>query len=470
MPGLCRDCFATDTVQADPRHGDAGDNKLGQGDVEHSGVGDRDGAPGTCDRDGSRSGSGHCQACGSVRVVTHPRLFELSIAHLDCDAFFAAIEKRDDPSLRHRPVIVGGGERGVVATCCYTARLFGVRSAMPMFKALKACPDAVVIRPDLARYAAEARRIRDLMAALTPLVEPVSIDEAYLDLGGTEALHGAPPAGLLARLAHSIETEVGITVSIGLSANKFLAKTASELDKPRGFAVIGPDEAAALLADRPVGALHGVGPKLAARLTGDGFTRVADLQAAATRTLVSRYGETGLYLANRAHGLDDRPVQPGRARKSVSSETTFRSDIADPAMLEDRLWQVCETTAARAKAASVEGSVVTLKLKTTAFRSLTRQTRLARPSQLAQVLFRAARPMLAKETARGQAYRLIGIGLSALSPARGDDHDLLDPGIGKRAAAERAGDRARARFGDDAVQTGRTLRMARPRGRETDTQ
>lgn len=427
MARLCRDCF----------HGDDD--------------------PMASPKDQERTAS--CQSCGSARVLDHPSLFQLAIAHLDCDAFFAAIEKRDDPSLVHKPVIVGGGVRGVVSTCCYNARLYGVRSAMPMFKALKACPDAVVIKPNFDKYAAAAKVIRARMQALTPLVEPVSIDEAYMDLSGTEALHGAPPAVLLARLAAQIETDVGITVSIGLSANKFLAKTASELDKPRGFAVIAPSEAQRILGDRPVGSLHGVGPKLAARLARDGFERATDLQNADLKALIGKYGETGLYLHDRSRGIDNRPVQPGQGRKSVSSETTFNRDISDPAHLEDLLWKVCERTAARAKAAGVDGTVVTLKLKRKDFQSLTRRATLAQPTQLAQALFRAARPLLRRETENGTAYRLIGVGISDLTEARADDRDLLDPRIEKRAAAERAGDKARARFGDGAVQTGRTLRI-----------
>lgn len=406
-----------------------------------------------------------CRACGGLRLVSHAALADLAIAHLDCDAFFAAIEKRDRPELRAKPVIVGGGRRGVVATCCYIARLSGVRSAMPMFKALKACPDAVVVKPDFARYSAAARQIRDKLEALTPLVEAVSIDEPYLDLSGTEALHGAPPAVLLARLALEIERGVGITVSIGLSGNKFLAKTASELDKPRGFAVIDPAEAPALLAPRSPGELHGVGPKLARRLEREGYRTVADLQAAGLKALAARFGETGTHLHARANGIDTRPVRPGRARKSVSSETTFETDIADLEVLTDRLWQVCEKTAARAKTAGVEGCVVTLKLKTKAFRSLTRRVSLAEPTQLAGTLFRTARPMLSREAGRGEAFRLIGIGISELSPAHGDAADLIDPAIAKRAAAERASDAARAKFGVDAVQTGRAVRSAQARNR-----
>ncbi len=404
-----------------------------------------------------------CPACHGARIVSHPALGALSIAHIDCDAFYASVEKRDNPDLRDRPVIVGGGTRGVVTTCCYIARLYGVRSAMPMFKALKACPDAVVIRPDFSKYHAAARAIRAQMETLTPLVEAVSIDEAYLDLSGTSALHKAPPAVSLARLALAIERDVGLTVSIGLSVNKFLAKTASELDKPRGFAAIAQEDAEALLARRPIDFLHGVGPKFAERLMRDGFATVADVQAADAAALLRRYGETGAWLKKRAHGIDRRAVEPDGERKSISSETTFFEDLKDPARLEDELWQLCVKTADRAKATGLAGKVITLKLKTSAFKPLTRQVSLAQPAQLAQEVFRAARPLLAKEANGRVSFRLIGIGLSGLSGQSTDAGDLLDPAIAKRAAAERASDKARAKFGKDAVVTGRTARLrARP--------
>ena len=230
-------------------------------------------------RDCGASPSGDaCPACGSRRVVRHAELFALGIGHIDCDAFYASVEKRDRPELAGRPVIVGGGTRGVVSAACYIARIYGVRSAMPMFKALQACPDAVVIRPDFAKYTAAARHIRTLMAELTPLVQPLSIDEAVLDLRGTEALHGAPAAAVLARLALRIEAEVGVTISVGLAPNRLLAKLAAERDKPRGFAVLGSD-AAQVLAPSPVSLLPGVGPALERRLHALGLRRVADLQA-----------------------------------------------------------------------------------------------------------------------------------------------------------------------------------------------
>lgn len=405
-----------------------------------------------------------CPACNSWRVVSHPALHRLGVAHIDCDAFFAAIEKRDNPDLKDKPIIVGGGERGVVLTCCYIARLYGVRSAMPMFQALKLCPEATVVKPSRHKYSEAAAWVRNKMEALTPLVQPVSIDEAYLDLTGTDTIHKAPPAVSLARLAAEIEQDLQITVSIGLSSNKFLAKTASELDKPRGFAVIAPEDAEALLAPRPIGFLHGVGPKFAAKLAQDGFETVGDLQQAELKALIGRYGETGMWLKRVAHGQDNRPVRTDEERKSVSTETTFRTDIADHATLEDQLWQLCVKTSDRAKAIGVVGGVVTLKLKTSDFRPLTRRISLSEPTQIAQTIFRAARPLLAKETDGRKKYRLIGIGLSELADHRADEADLLDPRIARRAAAERASDAARAKFGKDAVITGRAARMHKEPG------
>lgn len=399
-----------------------------------------------------------CPSCGHERLVRNSRLAELGIAHLDCDAFFAAIEKRDDPSLKNKPVIVGGGKRGVVATCCYIARLYGVRSAMPMFQALKACPDAVVIKPNSEKYRIAGLQVREKMQALTPMIQPVSVDEAYLDLTGTNTLHKAPPAVSLARLAAEIERDVGITVSIGLSVNKFLAKTASELDKPKGFAVIAAEEAEALLAPKPIGFIHGIGPKLAKKLSLDGYDTIEDLQQTELRQLIGKYGETGMWLKNRAHGIDNRPVRNDEERKSVSSETTFHKDMSDPAWLEDQLWRLCVKTADRAKATGLVGNVITLKLKTADFRTLTRRLSLAEPTQLAQTLFRSARILLAKEANGRTRFRLIGIGISDLSEHRADSVDLLDPLVAKRAAAERASDLAREKFGTDAVMTGRSAR------------
>ena len=401
-----------------------------------------------------------CPNCRSSRIISHPDLTRLSIAHIDCDAFFAAIEKRDNPDLKDKPVIVGGGgSRGVVATCCYIARIHGVRSAMPMFKALKACPEAIIVPPRREAYSTASKQIRKMLEAVTPMVQMLSIDEGFLDLSGTEQVHHAGPATSLARLARDVEDEIGITISIGLSENKFLAKTASELDKPRGFAVLSAAEAPAFLAPQPIKFLHGVGPQLARKLERGGLYTVGDIQACDQREMIRRYGETGLWLHQRAFGIDNRPVRTDSERKSVSAERTFNTDISDRAVLEDRLWQVCEETALRAKRHDVEGSTVTLKLKTKDFRGLTRSLTLSTPTHLAQTLFRVTMPLLQRETGNGQSYRLIGVGISHLEDTRGDVRDLIDPQVEKRAKAERASDAAREKFGTDAVVTGRSIRL-----------
>jgi DNA polymerase-4 len=399
-----------------------------------------------------------CEACGSTRVLAHPELATLSIAHLDCDAFYASIEKRDDPALTGLPVIVGGGTRGVVSTCCYIARRYGVRSAMPMFQARKLCPNAVVIKPRMSLYVETARAIRKLMRDLTPLVEPLSLDEAYLDLSGTTRIHGMVPAKTMAKLALAIEEQLGITVSVGLSGNKFLAKLASELDKPRGFAAIGMAEAKSFLRDKPVSIIRGAGKVLALKLERDGFSTIGKLQDADSRDLANRYGATGLWLARIARAEDTRQVDPGGEMKTISSETTFNSDLSSLADLEAILWRQAERVSSRAKNYGLAGRTVVLKLKTARFRLLTRSASLDAPTQLADKIFRVAQAALKRE-ANGQRFRLLGVGISNLSPAgEADQTSLLDPLTDKRAAAERAMDRIRAKFGGEAVNKGRGLR------------
>jgi len=398
-----------------------------------------------------------CPSCRSRNIARHAEMNTLGIAHIDCDAFYAAVEKRDDPSLEDQPVIIGGGRRGVVSTCCYVARLYGVRSAMPMFKALKACPDAVVIKPRMALYVEEGRRIRAMMQDVTPLVEPLSIDEAFLDLTGTERLHGAPPALTLLRLQRRIHEEVGVTVSVGLSFNKFLAKTASDLDKPHGFSVIGKAEAPDFLGALKVGAVFGVGPAFAKKLEADNLRTLADVRKRSDSDLARRYGESGLRLAQIARGEDNRAVKPERERKSVSAETTFEDDISDKQALKDRLWPLCVKVADRMKAETAAGRVVTLKLKTERFKTVTRRRTLNQPAQLADTLYRNCTDLLEREP-DGVRYRLIGAGYSVLEPAAGDAGDLLDPDALKRAAAERAMDAARQKFGGSAVMKGRMLK------------
>ena len=400
------------------------------------------------------AGATRCLVCGSPRLARHPELDRLTIAHVDCDAFYATIEKRDDPSLIDKPVIVGGGKRGVVAACCYVARTFGIRSAMPMFEALKRCPQAVVIRPNMSKYAEAGRAVRRAMFALTPLVEPLSIDEAFLDLTGTERLHGMSAAKVLARFAREVERDFGITVSIGLSANKFLAKIASDMDKPRGFAVLGQAEAAAFLAPKPVGFIYGVGAVSAAKLAADGYRLIADLQRADERELMRRYGEEGARLWRLARGVDARSVDPEQDTKSISAETTFDKDIAEFRPLEQHLWALTERVSARLKASRLAGSTVTLKLKSADFKIRTRAESLGAPTQLAARIFAVGQELLRREVGSTR-FRLIGIGVSNLEEAEGGDFaDLLD----RRAAiAEHAVDKLREKFGRGAVVKGLAL-------------
>ncbi|RXV59686.1 DNA polymerase IV [Roseovarius sp. A46] len=400
-----------------------------------------------------------CPACGGPRIVAHPELWELSIAHMDCDAFYASVEKRDNPELAHKPVIIGGGRRGVVSTACYVARIRGVRSAMPMFQALRLCPEAVVIRPRMETYAEVSRAIRAMMLDLTPAVEPLSLDEAFLDLTGTARLHGAPPAVVLARLVRRMRDELGLTGSIGLSHNKFLAKIASDLDKPQGFSVIGRAETADFLREQPVSLIWGVGQATRAALHDAGIRSFADLLRWERSDLVARFGSMGDRLWHLARGQDRRRVTANAPVKSISNETTFGEDIADPDLLDGHLWRLSEKVADRAKARALAGRVVTLKLKHSDHRIITRRHALREPTQLADTLYRAARGLMDHVTA-GAAWRLVGVGLSDLVAAAEADRagDLLDPAAPRRAKAERATDAIRARFGPDAIVKGRSLR------------
>ncbi|MEZ5770987.1 MAG: DNA polymerase IV [Defluviimonas denitrificans] len=417
MPALCRDCLTT--FQTGPR----------------------------------------CPACRSPRVVAHPELLTLSIAHMDCDAFYASVEKRDNPDLRGVPVIVGGAKRGVVSTCCYLARIKGVRSAMPMFQALRLCPEAVVIKPRGSHYAAVSRQIRALMDAMTPVVEPLSLDEAFLDLTGTERLHKAPPAVLLARLLKRMEEELGLTGSVGLSHNKFLAKIASDLDKPRGFSVIGRADTAAFLKGKPVRMIWGVGAASQAQLDAAGIRTFDDLARWDRKDLIQRFGQIGDRLWHLARGEDFRRVTPNEPMKSISAETTFDEDIADRDLLDGHVWRLSEKVTDRAKAKGLAGRTVTLKLKRADFTTITRRHTLREPTQMADRLYREAADLLAHVGGR-DAYRLIGVGLSDIVAASAADltPDLLDPDAKRRAGAERAADAIRARFGADAIVKGRALR------------
>ena len=369
-----------------------------------------------------------CGECGSPRLVRHHALPSLTLAHIDCDAFYATVEKRDNPELADRPVIIGGGKRGVVSAAC--------------------CPHAAVIPPDMAKYVRVGREVRHAMQTLTPLVEPLSIDEAFLDLAGTQRVHGMIPAKVLARFARDVERDIGITVSVGLSCNKFLAKIASDLDKPRGFAALDQDEARAMLADRPVGFIYGVGPATQEKLVQRGFRTIADLQRADEVELMKQFGGEGRRLWRLARGIDDRSVVPDRGAKTISNETTFDTDIKDFATLEKVLWRLSEKVSSRLKSGDLSGLTITLKLKTADFRQRTRSQSIQAPTQLAAKIFAISREMLAKEI-DGTAFRLIGTGVSALREGSlADDTDMLDR---RSAHAERAMDDLRKKFGNAAV-------------------
>jgi DNA polymerase-4 len=400
-----------------------------------------------------------CEKCGSPRVVAHSELNNLSIAHMDCDAFYASVEKRDNPDLIDKPVIIGGGHRGVVSTACYIARIRGVRSAMPMFQARKLCPDAVVLKPRMAVYAEVSKKIRKMMEDLTPAIEPLSLDEAFMDLSGTTRLHGAPPAVMLAKLVNRMKTELGVTGSIGLSHNKFLAKIASDQDKPNGFFVIGQSDTQSFLADKPIGLIWGVGRATQESLEKAGIRTISDLLRWDKLDLTSRFGTTGARLWHLARGQDRRRVMQHTPIKSISNETTLFEDVADRDLLDGHLWRMCEKVSDRAKARELAGRVVILKLKTSKHQIITRRMTLRDATQLADTVYRETRAML-DQIAVGTAYRLIGAGLSDLCPQSQAERsgDLLDPNAEKRMGAERARDAIRKKFGTDAIIKGRALR------------
>ena len=400
-----------------------------------------------------------CLACGSPRVLRHPELFDLSIAHMDCDAFYASVEKRENPELADKPLIIGGGRRGVVSTACYIARIRGVKSAMPMFQALKLCPDAVIIKPRIALYAEVSKQIRKMMDELTPSVEPLSLDEAFIDLSGTHKLHGAPPAVMLVKLINRMQYELGLTGSIGLSHNKFLAKIASDLDKPRGFSVIGRSDTKSFLRDKPVSLIWGVGKAMQKSLDAAGIRSFNDLLRWERRDLNERFGRMGDRLWNLARGKDARPVNGRQAMKSISNETTFFEDISDPDLLYGHLWRMCEKVSARAKARGIAGRVATLKMKTDMHKLITKRVTLRDATQLADTLYHSLSTLL-DQLEKGQAFRLLGAGLSDLCPEHEAEKysDLLNIRASQRGKVERASDVIREKFGPNAIIKGRSLR------------
>jgi DNA polymerase-4 len=363
-----------------------------------------------------------CPACGSPRTVAHAELSALTVAHIDCDAYYASVEKRDRPELIDQPVIVGGRERGVVTTACYVARRFGVRSAMPTSRALQLCPHAVVIKPDMEKYQRESRRIRDLMLGATPTVEAVSIDEAYLDLGQSPMRDSEPAARTLARLSLQIERRVGVTVSIGLAPNKMLAKIASDMNKPRGFAVIGGSDALEVIGAMPVSVLPGVGPVMGRKLEELGLKLVSDLRAASEADLIHRFGLWARRMKAYALGEDGRRVSGERGKSvTIGAETTFINDLRTLAQMEEQLRPLCDTVARRLAKSGLAASGLMLKLRRADRRIITRACRLYDPTARADLILSAVIPVLTAEL-DGQAYRLIGVTATRLVSDR-----LADP-------------------------------------------
>jgi len=378
---------------------------------------------------------------------------------MDCDAFYASVEKRDNPQLANKPVIIGGGRRGVVSTACYVARVRGVKSAMPMYQALKLCPDAVVVRPRMDEYVKASKEIRKIMQDLTPDIEPLSLDEAFIDMTGTTKLHGAPPAVMLAKLINRMQDELGLTGSIGLSHNKFLAKVASDLEKPRGYSVIGVAETAEFLQNKPISLIWGVGSVSQDALDKAGIRVFKDLLRWDRRDLSVRFGSLGDRLWHLARGQDRRRVTANAAIKSISNETTFSEDTSNPDILDGHIWRLAEKVSDRAKARDLAGGVVTLKLKRADHSLLSRRLSLREPTQIADRIYRTARNLF-DQTSHAGSYRLIGVGISNLV-SETNSHltgDLLDPNERNRAKAERATDEIRAKFGSGSIVKGRSLR------------
>ena len=396
-----------------------------------------------------------CPSCSSPRLISHPEIHKLSISHIDCDAFYASVEKRDNPELSSKPLIIGGGKRGVVSTCCYIARTYGVKSAMPMFKANKLCPKAVIIPPNMNKYSAVSKDLRKIFDDLTPVVEPISIDEAFLDLSGTQKLHRMSPAKILAKTATKIHNEIGITVSVGLSYNKFLAKMASDLNKPNGFSIIGEAEAKSFLAKQPINKIWGVGNVLSKKMNRAGITQIGQLQKMELKKLIGDYGIMGERLYYLSRGDDTRTVTSARKSKSVSNETTLETDISDYNLLKKKLWTLCEKLSARLKEQELSAKTINLKLKTANFRTVSRSVTLDGYTQMAEILYAHGKHLL-KPECNGLEYRLIGIGVSKFTDDRFSDlPDLLDPAKDNKIKTEKAMDKIRGKFGSNIINKGR---------------
>lgn len=348
-----------------------------------------------------------------------------TIVHADLDAFFASVEQRDNPELRGRPVIVGGPPeaRGVVAAASYEARRFGVRSAMPMSRALRLCPQAVRLSPRFERYAQVSRQVMAIFRSLTPLVEPLSLDEAFLDVTAQAEAYGGPEA-LARHLKERVRQETGLTVSIGVGSNKTVAKIASDLGKPDGLVVVPPGEEAAFLAPLPVRALWGVGPRTEALLAEAGIATVGELARADPEQLRRLLGSRAPLFQAMARGIDERPVQVERERKSVGAETTFPRDLPDGPELRRALAELAAQVARRLRSQGVRARTVAIKLRYADFRTVTRQRALPLPVSEGDEIARAASALLEGVASPGDRFRLLGIQGSRLV-SRGEEQLTL---------------------------------------------
>ncbi len=382
------------------------------------------------------------------------------IIHVDMDAFYAAVEQLDHPEYRGRPVIVGadprgGAGRGVVSACSYEARPFGVRSALPISRAYRLCPHAIFVRPRMEHYEEMSRRVFAVLRSFTDLVEPLSIDEAFLDVTGSQQLFGdAETIGR--RLKAQICRETGLVASVGIAPNKFLAKIASDLGKPDGFVVVPHGGEVAFLRDLPLSRLWGVGPKTEARLTRIGLRTIGDLAGVPRATLEEMLGEAGGHLWELARGIDDRQVVPWEAAKSIGAETTFGEDTDDPERLRKTLLKLAERVAHRLRDEGYLAGTVTLKYRDSTFTTLTRALTLAEPTDVSGALYRATLTLLERVPQRRRKVRLLGVSTSRLVPAAGGAGEQLSLFAGRRReqsrALERAVDAIRERFGDEAIQ------------------
>jgi nucleotidyltransferase/DNA polymerase involved in DNA repair len=374
----------------------------------------------------------------------------LHIIHVDLDAFFAAVEQRDHPELRGKPVIVGGepGSRGVVSTCSYEARKFGVHSAMPLRTALSLCPDGIFVPVDGAKYQRVSREVMTVLRHFTPAVEQVSIDEAFLDVAGSEALFGPAPE-IARRIKEEVVATTQLTVSVGVATNKLVAKVGSDLRKPDGLVIVEPGQEAAFLAPLEIRRLWGIGPKTADRLHGLGVRTIGELAALPTETLTRALGDHGATLHDRALGIDSDPVVGGgEAAKSVSHETTFAVDVTDLAEIERTLLALTEGVSARLRSAGIRAGTVAVKIRDSQFRTITRQKHLPEPSDLTDTIWRAALE-LARPEVRGKKIRLLGVSATQLGqPEQISMFEVVDE---KQRRVVDATDAVRRRFGDRAV-------------------